>query len=155
MLELLHGCRICRRLKAERFNDTILTLADSKLEITIGSAGAGDTLGDAAGGDGSPGRVRIIEETSNPTRADVIPYEPTLTGTFNNSGPFPDLGAGFWVLSAVGNAELDMGEIEIATGATVNANNVTTASFISAKTPVVVSTDAARTVHYSFHKMGP
>lgn len=134
-------------------------LTDPKIEITIGSGGNGNNAGSKNGGDGADGRVRVREISSQPTPADVIPIQPTYTGTFSNpltNVTFPDHGAGFWVVYATAGNDLDIGIIEIDdNGNTTRVNGFGSLSFVSAKTPVWSSGGSSGSdIGYLFYKMG-
>mgnify|MGYP006273349089 CR=1 FL=1 len=143
------------------FEDIDVTgLSNPYIEITVGAGGSGgvDASSDGAdGGDGSQGRVRVKFEDNEPLPANVIPFAPTSTGTMSSDGPFPDLGAGLWVLTReASNWHLYTGDIEIDdNGSTVKCVYGGAMSFVSAKTPVLLNTPyAARDWHYQFYKMG-
>ena len=135
-------------------------LVTPKIRITIGAGSPGqvslDTLS-KDGGNGSPGRVDLVQKTTVAKPADVVPIAPTASGTMSNQGPFPDLGAGLWVLSAnLPSQDIGIGEVELDDGGLphdfVYGSSVT---FMSSKTPILTSTSyALRTLTYAFYKMG-
>ena len=134
-------------------------LSNPNVVMQIGGAGAGGSgaSGGAGGGDGSPGRVTVLAETVAPRRADVVPLTPQATGSMQTHGPFPDLGAGLWVLHVeASQSNIGFGDIEInEAGQVYHPTYGSTATFVSSKTPVVLTTPHAnRTVYYQFFKMG-
>ncbi|MEQ5872923.1 hypothetical protein J4E08_24095, partial [Sagittula sp. NFXS13] len=132
-------------------------LSNPKIKTLIGSGGAaglGETPDDGDGGHGSAGLVIYTAHVSTPLRADVIPLEPTAWGTMSSHGPFPDLGAGFWLMSYDGE-HIGLGDMEINnSGETLRPDYTSAVSFVSSKTPVVVPRYSARTIKYQFYKMG-
>ena len=69
---------------------------------------------------------------------------------------FPDLGAGLWVLSDNSTTNIDIGLLDIGASSTVNVWVVTSATFVSSKTPVRLSggTSNNRTINYVFYSTG-
>jgi len=139
-------------------NYDVSALTDPKIVITIGASGlggAGSPGNGFFGGNGSAGRIDSLVVDTRPVAADVIPLTPTTIGLMNNSGPFPDLGAGLWVLSAAAQTNITLGTIEVAPGASVYAVYGQVATFISSQTPVITSGWAYNhAVTYLFYKMG-
>ncbi|RWM27910.1 MAG: hypothetical protein EOR77_30795 [Mesorhizobium sp.] len=143
-------------------NISIASLALPKLVITIGAGGAGgadeaDSSPHGAGAAGSPGKVRYKVDNGEVFQADVVPLKPTAAGTMNNTGPFPNLGAGLWVLSYMAGDSMGMGLVEVDdAGRRVRPHSSSMATFMSQKTPVYISGGgSARTINYLFYKMGP
>jgi hypothetical protein len=130
-------------------------LSNPKLVITIGAAGSGAS-GSASGGNGAPGLLEYTVTEVSAFRADVIPLEPTATGTMLCQGPFPNLGAGFWVLSRNVSGNMDFGDVEINdSGKTIRMHETNSMSFVSSKTPVILNTPYPnKTINYQFFKMG-
>lgn len=138
----------------------ISNLTTPNLVITVGALGNGAPGGGpnngGIGGKGAPGRVDYYVASTQAFRADVIPLEPTAKGTMLCQGPFPDLGAGYWVLCRTASGNMDIGDIEINTsGQTIRLHETQAASFVSSKTPVVINTPyPGKTLSYQFFKMG-
>lgn len=140
-------------------------LTAPRLVITIGAPGVGGiptgtTNTKVSGAAGSAGRVAYTHSAFTDIPADVIPLKPTSVGSFAKAAGatgalFPALGAGFWVLEADNNP-LNLGLVEIdSSGTRITINSATFASFVSAKTPVVITGAAnARTIRYIHHSMG-
>jgi len=130
-------------------------LSNPSLVITVGAKGNGAS-GSANGGNGSPGRVDYRLGGDLAFRADVIPLTPTATGTMLCQGPFPDLGAGYWILSRTDSGFMDFGEVTINdSGETVRMHQNQCMSFVSSKTPIAGSTSYPnKTIKYQFFKMG-
>lgn len=133
----------------------ISDLSNPSIVITIGAKGNGAS-GSANGGNGSPGRVDYRLGGDLAFRADVIPLTPTATGTMLCQGPFPNLGAGYWVLSRNDSGFMDFGEVTINdAGQTVRMHQSQCMSFVSSKTPIAGSTSYPnKTIKYQFFKMG-
>jgi hypothetical protein len=142
-------------------NHSLVGIANPRLVITTGVGGNGALSNSIAGngGAGSPGFVRYTTRAAIETRASVLPLQPTFTGTISKAAggalTFPNLGAGFWEISAQGgNLLLDLIETHVA-GNTIRLVNGAFASFISDKTPVDLATSAtAVTYDYRFYKLG-
>lgn len=133
----------------------VSNLANPNLVVSVGNAGAGAS-GSANGGNGSQGVVEYSYTAVSAYRADVIPLTPTATGTMLCQGPFPNLGAGFWVLSRNVSGNMDFGDVEINdSGKTVRMHETNSMSFVSSKTPIAGSTPYPnKTINYQFFKMG-
>ncbi|NDV51348.1 hypothetical protein G0D83_17345, partial [Yangia sp. PrR003] len=132
----------------------ISSYAAPKIVITIGGGGAGGTSSNGNGGAGGSGVVRYSALASVRSRADVIPLEPTAYGTMSSHGPFPNLGAGFWILTSTSTA-IDMGNVSINGAGAIHPAQDRLVSFVSNKTPVVMTTPYVnRTISYQFFKMG-
>ena len=73
-----------------------------------------------------------------------------------SQGPFPDLGAGYWILNKSTSGFMDMEEVEINdSGETVRMQQTQCMSFVSSKTPIAGPTNwPNRTLKYQFFKMG-
>lgn len=134
-------------------NYDISNLANPNIVITIGAAGSPTSGPAGSGGKGSSGRVEAAFVEQKPFIADVITMEPTNWGNIGTTGPFPNLGAGFWTLS--GNPSLNHTSINIGVGHPVAVNGQRSISFISSITPYVEAGGFGSTIQYNFHKMGP
>lgn len=129
--------------------------SNPKITITIGGGGAGGTSSAGNGGKGGNGCVRYSAQVAKQYRADVVPLEPTAYGQMSSHGPFPNLGAGLWILSVQTNIPIDMGLVSINGAGAIHPSQDHLVSFVSNKTPVVMTTPyTARTISYQFFKMG-
>lgn len=139
----------------------ISALANPKLVIVVGTGGAGSAgqSGAGAGGAGSPGIVKYAPRSTLLVPANVLPLQPTFTGSIVKAASsvitFPAYGAGLWVLNVATAVNLDLGIIETHTaGNRVRLGTGSSAVFISDKTPVDLFTSAAAyTVEYQFFKL--
>lgn len=134
---------------------SITAYANPKLVITIGSGG----LGSSGAGSGSPGIVKYTAQAISLIPANVIPLQPTYTGTISKTSggllTFPSLGAGFWIISAQGNNLLLDYVQTHASGKQVRLVQGNFASFISDITPLDLATSTtAVTYDYQFFKLG-
>lgn len=137
----------------------ISALADPRLVITIGAAGTGQGSGSSRGGNGAPGLVRYAVGSTVPVRASVVPRAPTAWGTFTKPASatgnthFPDLGPGIWLISADGLSNLEIGYVEVSTGATTAYLYYgSSALFVASQRPNIISGGSAtsRTIRYQF-----
>lgn len=140
----------------------VSALTDPKVVVTAGAAGIAAIISPANylaqnGGNGSPGGVRVSEVTDLPQPGTLVSARPTFSGVMLNTGPYPDLGAGFWHLSTDGgNYDIGLGVVEISTeGEVVTHVYGHYASFFSNKTPVQAGFAlSARNVTYRFFPTG-
>ncbi|WP_226937609.1 phage tail protein [Pseudogemmobacter faecipullorum] len=129
------------------------------IEIVIGNGGvpaAPTELG--KGGRGGAGEVNYVYSVTMNLPADVVPLVPTATGVIQKVGlnvPFPDLGAGHWTLSIDGEANMDVGRLQVGPDEFVFIRTGTS-SFYSSQTPVRASGGWSnnKTIHYTFRSMG-
>jgi hypothetical protein len=145
----------------------VSALTTPKLVVTIGAGGAGSAGQDQGaelggdGGAGAPGILKYAARTDVLVPANVLPLQPTFTGTMTKADnavvTFPNYGAGLWVICVFGGSggKLSLGNVEThVSGAYVRLWDGCTATFISDKTPVDLSVSAlAVTYEYNFYKL--
>ncbi|WP_233093094.1 hypothetical protein, partial [Paracoccus sp. IB05] len=118
-----------------------------------GAGGAGWNSGDP----GTPGRVVMSYSAARDVKADVVPLEPTATGSFvtAGSGSFPNLGAGLWILHRNTAANgIGLGYVTLSPGTVVRAYQDGSSTLISSQTPTYTGGEASYTVFYAFYAMG-
>lgn len=138
----------------------ISALTDPQLVITIGARGDGGSSSDP-GDDGGRGQIIYRTRGASFVQADVIPLQPTASGSFFKNGDaafdFPDLGPGMWIIWRDNDAGLlDLLDVEISdANQTVRVNSEGTTTFVASKTPRCLGGDPSnRDVRYLFYKMG-
>lgn len=133
--------------------------ANPRIQVVIGAGGTGavNGSGDQAAA-GVAGAARYSYDIARDIPADVLPLEPTATGTISKVGlstTFPGLGAGLWVLHVDGEVNMDIGLVDVGPGPQINMRTGTI-TFISSRTPVLVSSawNSNKTIKYAFYSMG-
>lgn len=109
------------------------------------------------GSAGNIGKVESRYTLAKNVAADVVPVEPTATGTFAKLvGPdtFPALGAGLWFINTDVTDPLHLGNITIAPGVVINGTVAPTITFFTAQTPSYVGNGTAKTAYYRFYSVG-